>query len=346
MRIPFANPRSDASERSGTKAITPLFRNNLQFLPNAKAHTLAHFFRDDDLKFGRIFRSSHGSSDRSRIVEPPPRIIPPMHRPPFRHPSFASDAYDELSFWSSRFGALLFDHLELRRGIVGLDVACGAGFPLFELAHVHGPSSRFVGIDIWNEALERAAKKVEVYGLTNVELREADASALPFDDGSFDLITSNLGINNFADPPAVLRECFRVARPGARIALTTNLTGHMAGFYEIYRDTLRQLGRHDLLPALDTQEAHRGTRADVERMLVEAGFTLTNIIEDRFDLRFADGTAMLRHSLVQFFLGGWRGVTEDLEVWDALERNLNAASPLRFGIPMLYAEGVRPTWRG
>jgi ubiquinone/menaquinone biosynthesis C-methylase UbiE len=264
-----------------------------------------------------------------------------MQAPPYLHPAFVPDAYDELSFWSSRFGALLFDNLELRRGIVGLDVACGAGFPLFELAHVHGPSSRFVGVDIWKEGLARAAKKIPVYGLTNVEVREADGAALPFDDASFDLITSNLGVNNFADPPAVLRECFRVARPGARIAITTNLTGHMAGFYDFYRSTLRQLGREDLLPALDAQEAHRGTRAEIERMLTDAGFTLTNVVESAFDLRFADGTAMLRHSLVQFFLGGWRSVTEEEQVWTALEQNLNDASPLSFGVPMLYAEAVK-----
>ena len=68
---------------------------------------------------------------------------------------FVETIYDELSFWSSRFGALLFDHLELRRGIRGLDVACGAGFPLLELAHVHGESSHLTGVDIWKEALEK-----------------------------------------------------------------------------------------------------------------------------------------------------------------------------------------------
>jgi ubiquinone/menaquinone biosynthesis C-methylase UbiE len=264
-----------------------------------------------------------------------------MRQPPYLHPDFTNGAYDELSFWSSRFGALLFDNLELRRGIVGLDVACGAGFPLFELAHVHGPSSRFIGVDIWAEAIARAARKIGIYGLTNVEVREADGAALPFEDGTFDLITSNLGINNFADPPAVLRECLRVAKPGARIALTTNLTGHMAGFYDIYRQTLRQLGRDELLPALDAQEAHRGTRQDIERMIADAGFTVTKVVEDAFDLRFADGTAMLGHSLVQFFLGGWRSVTEEEHVWQTIEANLNAVSPLRFGVPMLYVEAVR-----
>jgi ubiquinone/menaquinone biosynthesis C-methylase UbiE len=244
---------------------------------------------------------------------------------------------DELSFWSSHFGALLFDNLELRRGIRGLDVACGAGFPLFELAFVHGPSSHFTGVDVWTEALERARRKIAYYGLTSVEVREADAAAMPFDDESFDLITSNLGINNFDDPAAALRECHRVARPAARIVLTTNLTGHMAEFYEVFRQTVPP----ELIPAVNAQEAHRGTRTSVEQLLIGAGFAVTRVIEDEFFLRFADGTAMFRHQLVQFFYDGWRSVTNDDAVFAAIEKKLNAASPLRFRIPMLYAEAVR-----
>ncbi|HUP61801.1 MAG TPA: class I SAM-dependent methyltransferase [Thermoanaerobaculia bacterium] len=253
-------------------------------------------------------------------------------------PDFADAAYDELSFWASHFGALLFDNLELRRGVIGLDVACGAGFPLFELAYVHGPSSHFTGVDIWKEALDRALRKKTYYGLTNVELREADAAAMPFDNESFDLITSNLGINNFDDPAAVLRECHRVARPGARIVLTTNLTGHMAEFYEVFRRTVPP----DLIPAVNAQEAHRGTRTGVEQLLVHAGFRITKVVEDEFFLRFADGTAMFRHHLVQFFYDGWRGVTDDPAIYATIEEKLNAVSPLRMRIPMLYAEGVRP----
>lgn len=252
------------------------------------------------------------------------------------HPDFADAVYDELSFWSSHFGALLFENLELRRGVRGLDVACGAGFPLFELAFVHGPASRFTGLDLWREALNRARRKIEVYGLTNVDLCEANASAMPFPDESFDLITCNLGINNFDDPAAVVAECRRVARPGARFVVLTNLTGHMAELYDVFRETASHL-----TAAINAQEAHRGTRTSVEQLLIRGGFRLARVVEDEFFLRFADGTAMFRHHLVQFFLEGWKSVTGDPAIYAAIERKLNAASPLRFRIPMLYAEAVR-----
>ena len=77
------------------------------------------------------------------------------------HPDYAEGAYDELSFWSSRFGALLFDHLELRPNVIGLDIACGTGFPLFELAHAHGPSSHFTGLDVWPDAIRRGVAFVQ-----------------------------------------------------------------------------------------------------------------------------------------------------------------------------------------
>lgn len=256
------------------------------------------------------------------------------------HPDFAEGAYDELSFWSSRFGALLFEHLELRPDIKGLDVACGTGFPLFELAHAHGPSSHFTGVDVWPDAIRRAQRKLAVFGDTNVELHVADAISMPFANETFDLITSNLGINNFADPPAALAECRRVAKRGARIAMTTNLTGHMAAFYDVFRDVVRER-LPSRLPALDAQEAHRGTRDTIEELLRDAGFRITNDVEGEFFLSFASGTAMLRHPLVGFFMEGWRTVTTDDDVWSAIEQKLNDASPLRMRVPMLYAEGVR-----
>src|SRR3979409_1291278 len=101
-------------------------------------------------------------------------------------PSRPAEIYDETSFWSARFGALLFDSLEIRRGIRGLDIGCGTGFPLVELAHLPGPSSHFTGVDNWSDALERARLKLEAHGLTNVDVVEADVPSMPFPDDHFD----------------------------------------------------------------------------------------------------------------------------------------------------------------
>jgi ubiquinone/menaquinone biosynthesis C-methylase UbiE len=81
-------------------------------------------------------------------------------------PNVAS-AFDEVSFWSARFGMLLFQRLELVRRIRVLDVACGIGFPLCELFQVHGDSCHFTGVDISTQALNSARIKLKTYGLKN-----------------------------------------------------------------------------------------------------------------------------------------------------------------------------------
>lgn len=263
-------------------------------------------------------------------------------------PEIAS-ALDEVSFWSSRFGRLLFDHLELRRGITGLDLGCGNGFPLFELAHAHGPSCRFAGVDVWTPAVERAERKRRAHGLRTVALARADGARLPFRDDGFDLIVSNLGVNNFDDPAAVLAECARVARPGARLALTTSLAGHMGEFYAVFREVVGSLGRPEYLERLAANEAHRGTAESVRALVENAGFRVVRVVRDAFAMRYLDGGALLRHPLTVIgFLGGWRAVVDPADepaVFAELERRLDRLAAerggLRMTVPMLYLEAAR-----
>ena len=248
-----------------------------------------------------------------------------------------AEAYDETSFWGARFGALLFDSLELKPVCDGLDVGCATGFPLIELAQIHGRSSRWTGIDVWTDALHRAQKKIELLRIPNVTLQAVDAASMPFEDASFDLITSNLGINNFDEPAAVMRECARVARRGARIALTTNISGHMREMY----DVLREITPTQKF-AIDEQESHRGTIESLDALLRDAGFDVARHEHRQFTLSFVDGSAMLRHSLEKWFVDGWRGaIGSDRDLWANIERRLNERAPLRFTVPMLYLEGVR-----
>lgn len=268
-------------------------------------------------------------------------------------PLIASDfasVFDELSFWSSRFGQLLFNNIELRGHINILDLGSGTGFPLFELAHTFGRTCHVTGLDPWTQAVERARLKQKIYELPNVRIMEGDGAEQPFEEGTFDLIVSNLGINNFEKPAKVLAECFRVARPGATLVMTTNVKGHYREFYEIYRAVLSELGKEHRTERLNENEEHRGTKESVCALIEAAGFHVARAIEDEFQMRFLDGSAMLRHSLVRFgFMDGWRGVVaqdEEEEVFALLERRLNEAAArqgeLRMTVPMLYVEGKKP----
>ena len=271
-----------------------------------------------------------------------------QHKNDFNTPEEAS-AFDQTSFWCARFGTLLFDHLELRRNLSILDLGCGTGFPLFELADVFGRSCQVTGIDVWQEGLARARAKLQAYGMPNVTIIEGDGAAMPFPDAQFDLITCNLGLNNFPDPPAVVAECFRVTKLSGRAVFTTNIEGHMSEFYAVFREALLGLEKPEYLERLERHEAHRGTKASLCALLEQAGFTIIKAIEDSFQMRYLDGSALFNHNLTKRgFLDGWRGVVhpEDEEaVFGRIEMKLNEIAArqgeLRMTIPMLYLEGQK-----
>jgi ubiquinone/menaquinone biosynthesis C-methylase UbiE len=257
--------------------------------------------------------------------------------------------YDELPLWSAMAGLLLLEHVPLAPGARVLDVGFGTGFPLLELAQRLGPGSLVAGIDPWAEAGKRATAKAGVLGITNVEMVTGDAASMPWPDGHFGLIVSNLGLNNFADPHAALRECYRVARPGATIAIATNLRGHMCEFYEVFEATLRELRRDHDLERLQTHVDHRATVEGVKAMLRAAGFVAGRHELQTMTMRFADGSAMLRHTFIRVaFLDGWRQVLcgrEEVGFFQQLEANLNRRAheqgELRLTIPLAYVEGRR-----
>jgi ubiquinone/menaquinone biosynthesis C-methylase UbiE len=260
------------------------------------------------------------------------------------NPETIPTVFDQLSFWSSRFGALLFENIELRPNLNILDLGCATGFPLFELAFTFGASCRVTGIDVWAEALERARQKQAIYNLPNVEIIEADGARMPFEDAEFDLVVSNLGINNFEYPKLVAAECFRILKPGGSVALTTNLTGHMREFYAVFRQLLTEHGNSEYLHRLDANEAHRGTGESVSNLLQQAGFGIERVVESSFLMRYLDGSALLNHSLTRLgFLDAWRAVVnpeDEVELFTRLEEQLNNIAAeqgeLIMTVPMLY----------
>src|SRR5437868_14368436 len=112
----------------------------------------------------------------------------------FKTPEFG-DLYDELPLWSARFGAMLLEHVELRRGITILDVGAGTGFLSIELAQRCGLDAKVIAVDPWEAALARLTRKVKHLGIQNIRTIVQDVAAIDLPDASVDLIVSNLGLN-------------------------------------------------------------------------------------------------------------------------------------------------------
>ncbi|HEU4522619.1 MAG TPA: class I SAM-dependent methyltransferase [Thermoanaerobaculia bacterium] len=257
----------------------------------------------------------------------------------------AVSAYDELPLWSAMFGMLLLEHVPLAGVRVALDVGCGTGFPLIELAERLGPPAHVHGVDPWNAALARANEKASRRSTPNITVHEATGARMPFTDGTFDLIVSNLGINNFDDAAAVVRECRRVARDGATLALTSNLQGHMREFYEMFEGVLTSAGDHDAIVRLRDHVAHRATVSGTRALLEKGGFKVTRVVERTAAMRFASGTALLNHFFIKLgFLAGWKKVVSGSEsaVFAELQKRLDARAhekgELALTIPMAYIE--------
>ncbi|HMK28288.1 MAG TPA: class I SAM-dependent methyltransferase [Terriglobales bacterium] len=258
-------------------------------------------------------------------------------------------AFDELSLWSSAFGWLLLRELPLRGGMTVLDVACGTGFPVLEIASRLGPHSRVVGVDCWEEALQRARFKAGFYQLDWVELYQGDAANLSFADSAFDLVVSNLGLNNFKEPIAVLKECARVLKPGGELLLTTNPQGHMREFYELFRAVLRDSRWRQHQAALTANEEHRTSVTRIHQWLCEAGFEPTRTVCDEMKLWYADSAALFRHPLTRVgFLAGWAAVIPEEErppVFETLRNRIDeAARPhgLTTTIPVVLIAARKP----
>jgi ubiquinone/menaquinone biosynthesis C-methylase UbiE len=255
-------------------------------------------------------------------------------------------AYDELPLWCAMAGLFLLEHLPLPRGATVLDVGCGTGFPLLELAQRLGAGATVHGLDPWAQALRRARFKAGVIGVANTTLTRGDGGAMPFPDGRFDLIVSNLGINNFADPDAVFAECGRVLKRGGRLALTSNVEGHMAELYAVFETLLTDLGHPEALAALRRHVAHRGSVTSIAERLGRAGFRVARAVQRDFPMRFADGSALLRHYFIRLgFLDGWRSVVTpdtEREIFGALEAGLNRLArergDLTLTVPLAYVE--------
>ena len=97
-----------------------------------------------------------------------------------------------------------------------LDVACGPGLVVCAFApHV----CEATGIDMTPAMLDRARKLAANKGVANVAWRQGDVYSLPYDDGSFTIVTTRFSCHHFLDPAAVLREMVRVCAPGGRIVV-------------------------------------------------------------------------------------------------------------------------------
>ena len=150
-----------------------------------------------------------GSSERNRAAQ---ELFAPLAETYDRYARLLSFGQDP------RWRSFLVSRVEARPVHVVLDVATGTAAVAIELARRYG--CRVVGVDQSAEMLAEGRRRVDAAGLTSaVELRDARAETLPFEDAAFDGLTFTYLLRYVDDPSATMRELARVVRPGGVVAM-------------------------------------------------------------------------------------------------------------------------------
>lgn len=156
-----------------------------------------------------------------------------------------------------------------------IDVGCGCGATVLEIARRVGPEGRVEGIDISAPMLERARERAVMEGLAQVRLTLADATTHPLATGACDLVFSRLGVMFFGDPVAAFTNLHRALKPGGQLAMLCCRTAAENRFITTAVQVARPMLPPDAVPIPGPEAPGMFSLADparVQRILGAAGF--------------------------------------------------------------------------
>lgn len=159
-----------------------------------------------------------------------------------------------------------------------LEVAVGTGAAMLEILKRVDKTNVVSGVDLSHRMLEKTRRAVAKAGFLNVELRQADARSLPFEDDSFDVLFNSymLDLVPLAEMPLVLAEFRRVLKDNGRLVLVNMSRGpHMTRWEKLYRATPSRLIPYlygGCRPVFVEQPAREAGFRDVRRGFIDHGF--------------------------------------------------------------------------
>ncbi|MFC0528809.1 methyltransferase domain-containing protein [Phytohabitans kaempferiae] len=215
----------------------------------------------------------------------------------------------------------LLDFAEVRPGERILDVACGTGIVARLAAGRVGAEGTVTGTDV-DEGMLAVAAAAEAPG--PVEWRRADLTALPFEDGSYDLVTCQQGLQFVADRPGALREMRRVLVPDGRLAVAVWRAIDVNPAFVAVADVLDRYAGTGA--GMRMREPFAGPdRDDLHRLLTAAGCGGVRVRIGIIEVRFPSAREFLRRAVVSTPLVELVGALDEArreEMETELERTL------------------------
>src|SRR5580692_9070825 len=154
-----------------------------------------------------------------------------------------------------------------------LDIGCGTGTTLLRLADAVGPSGRVLGVDISEQQLTLARRRIAEAGSAQASVELHDAATYPFSAGDFDLAFTRFGVMFFADPIAAFTNIRRALKPGGRLALAVFRPGPQNPWATASIAAIRHLVTPPAPPGPEEPgQFSWGDPARVHRILEGAGF--------------------------------------------------------------------------
>jgi len=200
--------------------------------------------------------------------------------------------------------------LELREGEQVLDIGSGPGLLVYDMAATVGPTGRVYGIDISEDMLAMPRKRCAEQSW--VEFKLADATKLPYPDGSFDAAVSTQVYEYVAEIPTPLAELYRVLRPGGRAVILDTDYGSLV----MHTENPKRMER--ILAAWDEHFVYGTLPRILAPHLREAGFTvrLCDVIPMFNPVYHTNVYSYGMIGIIASFVVGRKGVTkEEADAW-------------------------------
>lgn len=172
--------------------------------------------------------------------------------------------------------------MNVSSGTKALDVCTGTGDWALSLAQSIGEDGNVIGLDFSENMLQVAKDKLEAEQLKQLSFIHGNAMELPFPDNSFDYVTIGFGLRNVPDYETVLREMYRVTKPGGlAVCLETSqptLIGYRQLYYFYFRFIMPLFGRifaksYDEYAWLHESAKDFPDKHELKRLFLNAGFS-------------------------------------------------------------------------